>query len=64
LNKTLKERQATQEKVHDVSVPSEKRSFPDRKTFTWEKVNYVPFPYLAAPVVSCTTFTDTSSPGL
>ena len=41
MNKTLKERKETQEKVHDISVPSEKRSFPDRKTFTWEKVNYV-----------------------
>ena len=41
LNKALKERQATREKVHDVSVPREKRSFPDRKAFTWEKVNYV-----------------------
>jgi ATP-binding cassette subfamily G (WHITE) protein 2 (SNQ2) len=45
LNKALKERQDTQEKVHhdhDVSVaPTKKGSFPDRKTFTWEKVNYV-----------------------
>jgi len=41
LNDTLKERQATREKIQDVSVPTEKRSFPDRKTFTWEKVNYV-----------------------
>ena len=41
MNKALKERQATREKVHDVSVPAEKRSFPDRKAFTWEKVNYV-----------------------
>ena len=41
LNKALKERQATREKVHDVSAPREKRSFPDRKAFTWEKVNYV-----------------------
>ena len=41
LNKTLKERQETREKVHDVTVPTKERSFPDRKTFTWEKVNYV-----------------------
>ena len=41
LNKALKERQDTREKVHDVSVPTEKRPFLDRKTFTWEKVNYV-----------------------
>ena len=41
LNKALKERQDTHEKVHDVSVPTEKRPFLDRKTFTWEKVNYV-----------------------
>ena len=41
MNKALKERQDTREKVHDVSVPTEKRSFPDRKTFTWENVNYV-----------------------
>ena len=41
LNKALKGRQATREKVHDVSVPRETRSFPDRKAFTWEKVNYV-----------------------
>jgi len=41
LNKTLKERQDTREKIHDVSVPMEKRSFPDRKVFTWEQVNYV-----------------------
>ena len=41
MNKTLKERQDTLEKIHDISVPTEKRSFPDRKTFTWEKVNYV-----------------------
>ena len=40
MNKTLKERQDTREKTHDVSV-STKKSFPDRKTFTWEKVNYV-----------------------
>ena len=41
LNKTLKERRDTREKIHDVSIPTEKRSFPDRKTFTWEAVNYV-----------------------
>jgi len=41
LNKTLKERLETREKVHDVVIPTEKRSFPDRKTFTWERVNYV-----------------------
>ena len=45
MNKALKERQDTQEKVHhdhDVSAaPTKKGSFPDRKTFTWEKVNYV-----------------------
>lgn len=41
MNKTLKERQDTRKKIHDVSVPTEKRSFPDRKAFTWEKVNYV-----------------------
>ena len=38
---TLEERQANREKIQDVSVPREKMSFPDRKTFTWEKVNYV-----------------------
>ena len=37
----LKERQETREKVHDVVVPTKRKSFPDRKTFTWEKVNYV-----------------------
>jgi len=37
----LKERQDTREKIHDVSIPTKERSFPDRKTFTWEKVNYV-----------------------
>ena len=41
LNNTLKERHETREKVHDVVVPTKERSFPDRKTFTWEKVNYV-----------------------
>lgn len=41
LNKVLKERQETREKVHDVVVPTKRESFPDRKTFTWEKVNYV-----------------------
>ena len=41
MNKTLKERRDTREKTHDVSIPTEKRSFPDRKTFTWEAVNYV-----------------------
>ena len=41
MNEALKERQATREKIDDASAPREKRSFPDRKAFTWEKVNYV-----------------------
>ena len=41
MNRTLKERQETREKVHDVIFSDEKESFPDRKAFTWENVNYV-----------------------
>ena len=41
LNKTLKERRDAREKIHDVSIPTEKRSFLDCNTFTWEGVNYV-----------------------
>lgn len=41
MNRTLKERQETREKSHDVVVPGQKQSFPDRKAFTWENVNYV-----------------------
>ena len=41
MNKTLKERKDTLEKVHDITVPTKRQSFPDRKTFTWERVNYV-----------------------
>ena len=41
MNRTLKERQETREKSHDVVVPGQKQSFPDRRAFTWENVNYV-----------------------
>jgi ATP-binding cassette subfamily G (WHITE) protein 2 (SNQ2) len=41
LNETLKERQETREKVHDVVAPVQKKLFPDRKAFTWENVNYI-----------------------